>query len=428
MHSIFVYPVLCTILFTSCMHARKMRAARPRPAKTIPMPVVNVVGYVHFTNGLGRVTTTVLDILAPSLRVKHIDTRPAFSNFTDVPLRVQAITKKRYRPVSHKVSILTDNLWLPHFTPANIVPKSTIRLAYSMCESTKAPQPWVQLLNRSFDAVVVPDVFLVDVYQNSGVKIPIFVLPLAVYLNDFLQLPLKQARSAKTFTFGIVAALSHNKNVQLVVDAFAAEFGNNPSVQLKIHTPWRGTLGALRAHLKKLNVNNIHLSVGSLPWRDYVQFMNHIDCYVLLSRGEGFSITVREAMALGLPCIISDNTAHHTICQTGLVYPVPAPLRQPSKREFYQVDVGDNFGCRLKDARQALRYVYDHYPEQLQRAAERRAWVTQYTKQRLAPLYNNLVRPKQIILGDKNSITPYYLMTNSQKLYQKYQSLKNSKS
>jgi hypothetical protein len=61
---------------------------------------------------------------------------------------------------------------------------SEIKIAYSMIESTAIPKFWTQILNDYYDMVVVPDDFLVNVYKNAGVKIPIFVLPLPVLFND----------------------------------------------------------------------------------------------------------------------------------------------------------------------------------------------------------------------------------------------------
>lgn len=408
------FSFMCAVLFLSTFAYTKVQYRRAD---------VNVVGYIKLANGLGRHAIAWLDALSPHLTAKFIDTRPSFSSLQDVPEKVKQIALKKDTLPSANVSLLTDNIWLPgnrrfytHMPPA------TIKLAYSVCESTKAPKPWVDALNKHFDAVIVADDFLVEVYKTSGVKIPIFVLPLALYLDGFLQVPLKQS-AHKPFVFGVSAALSRNKNIGLLIEAFAAEFGNSPDVLLTIHSPWQGNLKELEATIKMLNLHNINIQVGELSLQEYINFMRGIDCYALVSRGEGFSITVREAMALGTPCIISDNTAHRTICKTGLVYAVPSLLRQPSDREFYQVDVGDNFNCRLQDVRRALREVYEQYPQHLELAAQRRAWAARYDIRNIAPLYGTIIKPLDIRIGQENSITKDYLMTTSKRLLKKFKSL-----
>ena len=65
-----------------------------------------------------------------------------------------------------------------------------------------------------------------------------------------------------------------------------------------------------------------------MEWVKYIEFISTFDCYVNLSKGEGFSIPPRESLALGIPCIISDNTAHKTICDSGLVLPVTSKILQ----------------------------------------------------------------------------------------------------
>ena len=61
--------------------------------------------------------------------------------------------------------------------------KEQIFIAYSMFESTSIPRIWVKKLNQEFDMVVVPDPYLIEVYKNSGVTVPIFFVPLGVDLD-----------------------------------------------------------------------------------------------------------------------------------------------------------------------------------------------------------------------------------------------------
>jgi glycosyltransferase involved in cell wall biosynthesis len=381
---------------------------------------VTVVGYIKHANGLGRVTMTWVDVLSRELDVHFVDTRPNFTSFEDVPQRIMNVCKQKSEPAH--IALLTDNIWIPNHAIYTTMPNTSIKIAYSMCESTKIPQPWVTALNQTFDAVVVPDPYLIQVYKSSGVTIPIFMIPIALYLQDFLKAPLKKD-AHKPFAFGVSAALSKNKNISLLVTAFAKEFGNRPDVVLKIHTPWAGNVEEIKSLIRKLNVKNIHIAVEALPWAKYVEFMKSLDCYVLLSRGEGFSITVREAMSLGLPCIISNNTAHKTICDTNLVYGVPSIIERKSDSEFYKVDVGNNFDCYEADVRTALKVVMKQYQKNLKTASARRDWAKHYVPENMAPFYVNLVKPRKVVLGTDNEITSEYLMTNSKTLYKKYVAL-----
>ena len=70
--------------------------------------------------------------------------------------------------------------------------------------------------------------------------------------------------------------------------------------------------------------------------------------------------------------------------------------------------------------------MYNNYSQYLLKARKARKWVKQYRWQNLKQQYLNLVKPREVILGNQNIITNEYLMTNSKKLYYKYKGLYSS--
>jgi len=178
--------------------------------------------------------------------------------------------------------------------------------------------------------------------------------------------------------------------------------------------------------------------------------------------GEGFSITPREALACGKPCILTNNTAQISICNTGAVRVVPSKILVPA---FYDChydnhyptvcalnlcknvlefnnqellnnlieeeldltwrsgNVGYQFDCETDDARAAMRDVYEHYHDYFLKAKEGREWAKGYLHKNLSAKYGSLVKPKSIVLGKENIIGDKFLMTNSKALYEKYKYL-----
>lgn len=171
---------------------------------------VTVVGYLLFANGLGRNGIAALDFLQDSLKMNFVPTRRG-SSFKDMPEKVAELVKKKNKNRSN-VAILYDVLTFPKNAPYKKMPESTIKIAYSMVESTEIPQEWTDILNGHFDAVVVPDIYYKEVYKNSGVTKPIFVLAHPVYLDEFLAQPLK-TKPNDTFTFGVSCVLSKKRIV-----------------------------------------------------------------------------------------------------------------------------------------------------------------------------------------------------------------------
>jgi glycosyltransferase involved in cell wall biosynthesis len=298
---------------------------------------------------------------------------------------------------------------------------------------------------------------LIDVYKKSGVTKPIFVLPLPLMLQDFLNL--KQQKTPHTpFVFGMVGGFWARKNHMRVLEAFTAEFGNRTDVKLKLHGRFGepNIIKALEDKIKADNLTNVELIVGPYNWTDYVNFYNSIDCYVLLSMGEGFSITPREALACGKPCILTKNTAQITLCAVPGVRAVRSDILVPAIYDCHYENYGFNydqqfieesnvnlsntpsvddeiswrsapigyqFDCKVIDARRAMRDVYKNYPKYLKKAQKGREWVTRYLPENLLNKYLSLIKPQSVVLGAENIVGDTFLMTTSTELYEKYQSI-----
>jgi glycosyltransferase involved in cell wall biosynthesis len=383
---------------------------------------LTLVGIMNYADGLGRIPIGIIDTLKDDIEINFIPVENIGPIYPNQELMDIACNPDK---TAGTVSILTSPLfWSLDHLFYKSVPNSKIKIAYSMFESTRIPPQWVEILNAEFDAVVVPDSYLIKVYRDSGVQIPIFLLPLGMDLNAFLQKE-PHSSSHEPFVFGGSAAYTPHKNVALMIQAFAEEFGNSNEVILKIH----GRLGD-NAHfqnlVRNLGVSNIVISYGSLNQEEYIELINSFDCYINLSKGEGFSCCPREALALGIPCILSNNTAQKTLCRTGFVKSVPSKIVEPALYgiEYYDSQtVGYQLNCDIADVRKALRDIYTHYKHYLKLARSGRQWVSQYSWANLKLRYLNLIKPKHVIFGKKNIVTDDYLMTNSLALYKKYKSL-----
>ncbi len=383
---------------------------------------LTVIGIANCADGLGKIPIGLIDQLRDELKINFISTEG--TDACDVSEEVRRILFDPDKTAG-TVSLLTAPLfWCPKKLFYQLVPESKIKIAYSMFESTKIPSDWVEVLNASFDAVVVPDPFLVKVYTCSGVRIPIFVIPLGMDLDAFLE-KASQKHPSKPFVFGASAAMSPRKNLASTVQAFAEEFGNCDDVVLKIHGRF-GAVESLLYQTNKLQVSNILFSTGRIDQKSYLDLISSFDCYLSLSKGEGFSFCPREALAVGIPSIISDNTSHKTLCKSGYFKSVPSKIRESAYYgiPFYDAQsLGFQFNCEIDDIKRAMRDVYSNYSSYLKLARKGRQWVLQYSWRELKGKYLALVRPKKVILGKKNRITDCCIETNSEALYNKYKSI-----
>jgi len=402
---------------------------------------VNIVGFINDRVSLSRHTLAFIKCLQKDMPLTLIKSHK--TNLQDIPeyLKnsiypgVDLTNKKALKNALEKDFVLTGLTvftvglscsWHEYLSLPN---KSQVKIMYAVTERSVIPQDVVMKMNQNFDAIVVPDEWMIDIFKQSGVNLPIFVLPLVLdpNLQSLLTIPLKNVKNNnKPFVFGMTGAFTPRKNHILLLRAFAEEFGNNPNFKLKLHGASEAYSFSMRQLLyvqKQYQITNVEISQKKYSRQEYENFISSLDCYAFVSKGEGFSITPREALAAGIPCILSDNTAHKIICKSGLVCPVPSNIKEPAYYVPMGQFIGSDFNCNICDVRKALRNVYQNYNHYLALAPQGREWVKQYLAEKLTPRYLNLAKPKLVILGPNNLITDEYLMTNSAELYKKYQEL-----
>ena len=358
----------------------------PHSSPEAPKPTdITLVGHVLKRDSIGRHSLIMGEMLEDAFVINGIVTRRPNPDGIDAQL-FKKITG-RGRP--GKLALFTDVLWHNKtFRPYKSVPaESAIKVCYSMFESTGLPEEWVTIINDNFDGVLVPDKWLIDVYKNCGVVKPLRVLPLACDLKQFLAQPLKQQANS-IFTCGISATALARKNILGVINAFQLAFPKeNELVKLKIH----GRSGA-ESEIQRIKQaiagdKRIEIIFEAISDEDYLNFMTSLDAYIMLSMGEGFSVTPREAMALGLPIILSNNTAHTTICESGLVMPVPTLREVPAWYEIFNRNYGSFFVPDAIKASGFMKQMYNNRATLYSDASKRRAWSAQYDLPAMKPLY-----------------------------------------
>lgn len=381
---------------------------------------LTIVGYINFADGIGRQTIGLIEELKNDLSINVIPTHK--NNFTDVaPDIIHIASDSFYTPGN--VAILEDLLTMGKHKYYHKVPKECeIKISYTMFESSEILPEWVEILNSCFDAAVVPDEFLVDVYKNSGVTIPIFVIPLGLFLEEFLTMPEKPMIN-EPFIFGCATDFLPRKNHILLLESFMEEFGNDPNVLLKINGRRNGgSYKEIKEKLEHTNPSNVIFSLQSLPWQEYKDFLYSLDCYVSLAKGEGFSIIPRECLALGIPCILSNNTGQKTICSSPGVLSVTSTIEEPALFPHLSTDpIGFNYNCEKNEVKKALREMYNNHKTFIQAAKTAgKAWVKQYLHSAIKEKYLTLIKPQKIILGTVNNIDGTTLTTNNKTLFNKY--------
>jgi glycosyltransferase involved in cell wall biosynthesis len=202
-------------------------------------------------------------------------------------------------------------------------------VGYTVWETDRLPRAWPPLL-ESVDALAVPSAWSRDVIVRGGVSAPVHVVP---------HLPGDWAPSGPRWSGGLgdgtlvfysIGPWTERKAPWLVVAAFLAAFTASDPVALVVKTSPRprsrgrlggwlsSTRGLVRAMLRRhpdpppvivLTEPLGREAMGALQRRG--------DCYVSLSRAEGFNLPLLDAAAMGKPVIATAYGAHLELLPPG---------------------------------------------------------------------------------------------------------------
>jgi L-malate glycosyltransferase len=186
------------------------------------------------------------------------------------------------------------------------------------------------------------DALLVDCQAAAAVAVQmgmasnrIFTLPWGVDLERFRP-PSAYARAAWRRRMGwedaivLISARAHEElyGIDVIIDGFAAVAASLPRLRLLVLGD--GSLTPrLVAYANDRCPSGSVAFAGSVPNSELAEHLGGADIYVAASRVDGSSVTLLEAMAVGLPVVVSDipgNREWVTSGFNGLLFPVADAL------------------------------------------------------------------------------------------------------
>ena len=242
--------------------------------------------------------------------------------------------------------------------------KNDFRIGYTMVENTKINKEWVELCNK-MNAIFVPSPYLVKVFQDCGVTVPVRVVHQGIDSKRFKYV---KRGKRKKFTFGIIGYMDERKNWKDLVQAFHSEFAPFEPVELLIknNNKYFDYMVFDDPRIKVIN--------GNMPGDGIVNLYKNFDCFVFPSHAEGSGLPPREAMATGLPVIMTNWSGLEEICDSNYNYPI-----DPIAIDFVDVRGKEQPGFQARiDVRELMywmRYVYEHQTEAQKKGQKASKWI-----------------------------------------------------
>lgn len=246
---------------------------------------------------------------------------------------------------------------------------SDFRIGYTMVENTMIGKRWVEMCNR-MSAIFVPSEFLVDVFKSCGVKPPVVAVKQGINTERFPYISRlsNNAKRGKPFIFGTVGYQDERKNWEDLVRAFTSEFNNREPVEL-----WIKNSNPYFGH-RTFNDPRIKIINRMYSFEEIKRLYALFDCFVFPSHGEGSGLPPREAMATGLPVILTDWSGLSEVADPEYAYPLtPVAIDFPDIRGEEQ----PGFMARIdvQELMYWMRYVYEHQSEAKQKGKKAAEYV-----------------------------------------------------
>jgi len=297
--------------------------------------------------------------------------------FTEIPMRgpldwgaVRAIEKelRRFAPdIVHTHGMRAG--WLGRLASRTL-----------KCKKVYTEHLWTEtfhLKNRAYEQFQLRGLKLMDRYTDATIAVSktvndylvnkrgfnqdkIHIIPNGIN-SRFIETQAIQKPKGVPFLIGSVGSLNGVKNHQTAIRAVAKAIRENPDLNIHYQIVGEGPLRKLLEKLisKESMKDRVHLA-GRVD--DILDRLQHFHIFVSLSLSESFGLAVGEAMAVGLPVIVSDISAlKNLVGATGVIVPV----RDSNKvaREIIKLIRDKNLRAKL--GRRAKKRIADNFSEKV---------------------------------------------------------------
>lgn len=215
----------------------------------------------------------------------------------------------------------------PDLYPKMITEKSLKKykqiIGFCTWESNKLPTNWSNFINI-MDEIWVPSEYNKIHYVESGVKIPIKVVPHVwfkqklfnknnIKIYDFMGNLIPTCK----YTYYTIGEFTERKGIIDAIKTFDKLYNNNKNIQLIIKTSYKEyniknltyCIESIKSVTKNLG-KSIFLIIKNISNLEMLCIHSIGDCYISFTRGEGFGLTIFDALNYYKPIIATGYSGH----------------------------------------------------------------------------------------------------------------------
>lgn len=219
---------------------------------------------------------------------------------------------------------LDTKIQVIHLTPDNYIQYDLSKhytIGYTTWETDKLPPKWVDYINLC-DEVWVPSSWNKECFIKNGVNKPIYIIPHIVNTSNLENINLINIGvNSSSYLFYSIFQWIERKNPLNLLKAYLTEFNPEDNVALLLKT-YRVNSSLKEQEIIKNQIaafkQSLQLSYyppiiffGDIMTSDDIKALHKTgDCYVSFHRGEGFGLTIAEAMGYAKPVIATNYSGN----------------------------------------------------------------------------------------------------------------------
>lgn len=251
------------------------------------------------------------------------------------------------------------------------------KINWSYWETDKLPHQFINAINNNFKKVFVSSKFNLDVYKKD-IKVPV---ELIYTPNNNEELELQKPQDNDIFTIFSLSQWIYKKGFDILIKAYFQEFFNEKDVKLVIKT-YRGEIFNNKeiekniiieearsykdsvCHYTQIPKCKLEIITGVIPKQDIQNLYKNADVFCLPTRGEGYGLTILDALQKNINCIVPESGGHIDFCSenTFKIKCYKKPIEKTQDKLFSSVEM-NFFEPDILDLRKQLRLCYNLFKE-----------------------------------------------------------------